>query len=119
MSRFIKLPFWFPLALVFVSWQALMPSDEVWVSTGWDKANHILAFTGLLLLLDQGYPRWSLWPSKCLLMMAYGLLLELLQGFVFDREASLLDLLADALGLMLYVAFKPLLDKTLKYWENA
>ena len=97
----------FYIALLAISWLALAPQDEVFVSTGWDKANHLLAFFVLCGLLDLSYRDLSLWRWKLPLLFVYGLSLELLQGVLPERSMSLLDLLADALGLGLYALLRP------------
>lgn len=67
------------------------------MSTGWDKANHLLAFATLGALASLGWR--SAWSWVCLL--AFGGAIELLQALTPAREASWADLGADALGLAL------------------
>ncbi len=75
-----------------------------------DKVGHILAFILLGLLAQQAFPRhrmnWILYAW----LLAYGLAIELIQYFIPERSFSLLDLAADATGLV--VAF--ILMQTLK-----
>lgn len=80
---------------------ALMPKPPETLSTGWDKANHVLAFAVLTLLADrasQSHPmhlrHWRWWA-----LLAYGVLIELLQGLTPNRQASGADVLADVLGM--------------------
>lgn len=98
----LKNPLWFPLLLLWVSYQALMPSEQVWEGVGWDKANHILAFFLLYACWDSGYRRPAM-AFKFAVLVLYGIALELLQGAGALREASQLDVLADIGGLGLYV----------------
>lgn len=67
-------------------------------TTGWDKSNHVLAFTALAFLAHKAWPgrMWRVLP--CLL--AYGALIEALQSFIPDRYAEWSDLWADGLGLL-------------------
>jgi VanZ family protein len=76
---------------------ALSPAPPPTLSTGWDKANHLLAFATLGGLASQGWR--SAWTWACLL--AFGGAIELLQALTPTREASWADLGADALGLAL------------------
>jgi VanZ family protein len=86
--------FW--LALAGVTMLALMPGDEVPVSTGWDKSNHVLAFFTLALLAGLGWPRVR-WVLPALGLIGYGVGIEAIQHLV-GREAALADVLADAIG---------------------
>lgn len=87
--------FW--LAIVGVSILAFMPGAEVPVSTGWDKSNHALAFFVLALLAVCSWPAASVW-QRCLGLLAYGVLIECVQ-YVVGRDAAMLDIFADAVGI--------------------
>lgn len=73
--------------------------------TGNDKLNHLLAFGVLAALADWSFPNpepgqgWIKWT----ILMAYALLIEAVQFFLPYREASGWDLLADGVGIGLYV----------------
>jgi VanZ family protein len=76
---------------------ALGPKAPVAIDTGWDKANHLLAFAALGWVAAQAYAsRW-----RWLALLGYGVLIELLQALTPHRYASALDVLADAAGLVL------------------
>jgi VanZ family protein len=78
---------------------ALMKPVHHMPTTGWDKANHALAFFVLALLGAAAYPRR--WRRVLLWLLAYGALIEVLQGLTGWRDAEWLDLLADGVGLAL------------------
>ena len=78
---------------------ALMPQSAHLPSTGWDKSNHLLAFTVLALLGQWAYPRRSM--SVLLGLLAFGALIEGLQSLTPDRSAEWADWFTDALGLLL------------------
>ena len=99
----------FYISLPAIAVMAVLPPQELTVGTGWDKSNHALAFFLLLALLDLGYPNASMYRRKIPGLLLYGVLLELLQAFYPDRFASLLDVLADGLGLVCYLLIRPLL----------
>ena len=67
-----------------------------------DKANHILAFYALALLVDFSYPESGFGPAKILPLLGYGLAIEIIQHFLPNRSASLFDVAADAAGLFAY-----------------
>ncbi|MFA7553255.1 MAG: VanZ family protein [Spongiibacteraceae bacterium] len=108
MSRVVGFRGLFIVTFVAVTVLALMPSDQVVVTTGWDKTNHSLAFFTLLFLLDHGFPTVNLWQRKCLLLVAYGFSIEVLQAMLPGREPSLLDVFADCVGLLAYILVRPL-----------
>ena len=86
------------LALVAILWLALRPQPG---GTDWfehaDKLRHAGAFLVLWVL-----SRRSSGAAAGLLMaglLAYGVLIEVLQGFTPNREPSAADVLADAVGI--------------------
>lgn len=74
-----------------------------------DKVGHALAFFILALLVDFSFPAWTL-RTKVLVLIAYGLSLELTQAYLPYRSCSLFDLGADAGGLALYGICRPALS---------
>lgn len=97
----------FIVALLGVSYLAVLPADGVEITLGWDKLNHLFGFFVLLALLDSSKPSMSIWPGKVLYLFAYAWLIELVQAYLPTREFSLLDIVADAAGLLLYIAIRP------------
>jgi VanZ family protein len=88
----------FALCLLAILALALMPVPDYLPSTGWDKANHALAFAVLAMLGCWSYPGRA--AAVLLGLFAYGGLIELLQALVPYRTAESLDLLADGVGLL-------------------
>ncbi|WP_432259958.1 VanZ family protein [Cupriavidus sp. TMH.W2] len=90
-----RLLFWGCAAAVLVL--SLLPPSQPLPTTGWDKANHMLAFAVLGVLGRRAYAGhgWAVWLG----LLAYGGLIELLQGQTGYRDADWLDLLADCIGL--------------------
>lgn len=74
-----------------------------------DKANHIFAFYVLALLVDFSFPKDRLGFSKVFALLSYGLLIEVIQNFLPNRTSSLLDLLADGVGIASYGFSLPIL----------
>lgn len=87
----------FALCLVVGLVLALVPPQTV-PPTGWDKANHAMAFAVLAVLGFAAYPARTV--GVLLGLLAYGALIELLQGLTAYRSAEALDVLADTVGLV-------------------
>ena len=97
----------FMLTLLIVTALAVWQTDDLVITTGWDKSNHVLAFFTLLLLADAGWPDSRLFPHKVGGLLCYGLLIEVWQSYLPMRSCSLWDLLADALGMGFYLLLRP------------
>src|SRR3989344_2653643 len=74
-----------------------------------DKANHILAFYVLALLIDFSFPNREFGLAKVSVLLGYGLAIEFIQYFLPYRSASLFDVAADAVGLLVYWVSLPVL----------
>jgi VanZ family protein len=91
--------------LVAVAWLAFTPAPPPQADTGWDKANHALAFAVLALVAECGW-----WPHPqrsrrvALGLLAYGALIELVQSRIPERSGEWADWLADAIGIALALA---------------
>lgn len=89
--------FW--LCVLAVLALALLKPSHFMPSTGWDKANHALAFGAMTLLGAVAYPA-RLW-RLLLALLAYGVLIEILQGLTGYRDSDWHDVIADGAGLLL------------------
>ena len=89
--------FWLCVLVVLVL--ALLPVATHLPSTGWDKANHALAFGVMTVLGRWAYPRST--AALVLGLLAYGGLIEALQALTPDRSSEWVDWLADCIGLAL------------------
>jgi VanZ family protein len=92
----------FTLTLAVVSGLAFTSSSPEISSWFSDKFNHALAFFVLALLLEQTREAMPFWRGLILPLVAYGLLIEIVQGQLGYREMSLLDVAADCIGLLIY-----------------
>ena len=72
------------------------------IDTGWDKANHFIAFFTLSLLLNRASSTLSKRIRNMLSLILFGLLIEVLQYFISYRSASLRDVMADGIGIMVF-----------------
>lgn len=83
-----------------ICWLAFDPAPPRGVDTGWDKANHALAFAAVGAAARLAFPA-ARTPSLVAGGMAYGAFIEIVQSQVPGRSAEWADLLADAVGLAL------------------
>ncbi|WP_227545970.1 VanZ family protein [Marinobacter fonticola] len=85
-------------SMALILWLSTAELTHPVATSTWDKANHTLAFIELMLLARLGWPRLPVLHSG-LLILAFGALIELIQAPIPYRSASLLDLVADAIGI--------------------
>lgn len=100
-SQAIPLLAWrlaFGLCMLAILVLALMPTDVPIPSTGWDKSNHLLAFFVMALLGLRAYPGRTM--AVLTGLVAYGVLIEVLQSFTPNRSADWQDIVADSVGLV-------------------
>ena len=105
----IRAAFWVATLSVLVL--SLLPTSTPLPSTGWDKSNHVLGFAILAALGSLGYRRQGLKVSVGLL--AFGVLIEVLQAFSGYRFAEWGDLLSDMIGIALGILTAWLAGRTL------
>ena len=74
------------------------------VESIWDKANHFIAFFVLYLLLSLAYKNFKT-LKKFLLLLLFGLQIEIVQSFINGRYFSLMDIVADTIGIVLGILF--------------
>jgi VanZ family protein len=87
--------FW--AAAVVILYFALAPVRPHEPLTGWDKANHVVAFAALAV---SGLLGWGTRARAVVLgLVGYGIAIELLQLATPDHRFDLHDLAADALGI--------------------
>ena len=106
-SRFLFTPRWrrnwrllLLCLLAAVSWFAFMPSTPHDALPQIDKVRHLLAFACLALVASLGWPPAPRTTSLITVgLMAYGLLIELVQTQLPTRTGSLADWLADGVGI--------------------
>jgi len=90
------------LLLVVITWLALSPAPPKTINTGWDKANHALAFASLAFSAVWAlWQRPRQWPVLAAALLAYGVGIEIAQSFLPPREADWHDVLADGVGIAL------------------
>ena len=85
--------------LIAIENLALTPAQIKLIENSWDKANHFIAFATLYVTLHFGFCRLNL-GAKVAILLAYGIQIEIMQSFVPNRYFSLLDIVADGIGIV-------------------
>ena len=110
-----KLAFW--ICTIALSALALMPGPylpPLDIFNWWDKAQHAIGFGTLAVLAVLAYPQVSKLRIG-LLLMAVGVLIEVLQYFSGYRFGDWQDAVADAVGVLLGLVLVKLIFKRLLY----
>ena len=89
----------FFIFLIAIEYLALTPAQIKLIENSWDKANHFIAFAALYATLHFGFSRLNL-GAKVAILLAYGIQIEIVQSFVPGRYFSLLDIVADGIGIV-------------------
>jgi len=93
---------YFFITLVVIEFLATTTIHIEVVESLWDKANHFSAFFVLYILLSYAYIKLST-IQKSLLLLAFGMQIEIVQSFIDGRFFSLLDVVADSVGILIGV----------------
>ncbi len=101
----------FCITLVVVTYLATTASEFTAVSSINDKIKHFIAFLILALLLDFSFPNSRFNTDKILPLIAYGIILEVIQHYLPHRMFSFFDVGADILGLVGYGLLIPFLKR--------
>jgi VanZ family protein len=93
-----SLPFIAVLAVILFS--GLRPEPVPQIFDQQDKLHHMLGFAALMFTLRLAFPQWRvLWAI--VVSLAAALLIEIGQSMLPNRQASLGDMLANTLGVLL------------------
>lgn len=90
----------FFLNFAFIEYLALTPQHIEIIESFWDKQNHFIAFLVLYILLGLAYRDFST-AKKTTVMTLIAFQIEITQYFIPGRCFSLLDIAADAVGVVL------------------
>jgi len=91
---------WFMVAVVI--WLSLTPAPpEPPPFLAWDKANHSIAYAGLMYWFWQAFQRHWRWP---LFLFVLGVGLEVLQGLGGVRMLEPYDMIANSVGILIGLA---------------
>ena len=92
-----------------IEYLALTPQHIEILDGLWDKQNHFIAFLTLFVLLSFAYINLST-LTKVGLLLFVGFQIEATQYFVPGRFFSLLDIVADSIGIAIGMAMYRLFD---------
>ncbi len=86
------------------------------ITLGWDKLNHTVAFMTLYLLISLSFRDFINTKYKIILLLIIAVQIEMVQSFLPNREASLLDIIADMTGVMVgYILWHKIFNYKLLY----
>ncbi len=105
------------LALVSVFILTLMRTAYLPSVSANDKLVHLLAFSGLAFLADFSYHAGKLMFTKTLMLLFFGIAIEVAQYFTSWRTADWQDVVADLLGILIYWLIAPLIIK-FAFWQK-
>jgi VanZ family protein len=95
-----RISFW--LCFGLTAYLSLLPQEFLPTSINiWDKLSHSIAFAALTLSAALGWPDKNFVQFVLIPLLTFGVLIEVLQYFIPGREFSLLDMLADAIGIII------------------
>ncbi|CAA6799693.1 MAG: Unknown protein [uncultured Sulfurovum sp.] len=105
----------FFIAVIVILYKALTPSsnEPLFNFHHADKVLHALAFFVLSFLLNRSSSSIEKRMRNIISLLAFGILIEVLQSFTGYRDVSLGDILADLLGILLF----QLTYTLLKVWQ--
>lgn len=89
----------FIVILIIIEFLATATAGVESVTLGWDKLNHIAAFTVLYILVSLAFEDLNI-VYRFLLLFVFGLQIEIAQSFLPPREFSSLDVVADIVGVV-------------------
>ena len=94
----------FFITVIFVLYKALIPDagNHFLNFENADKVLHASAFFVLSFLLNRASSSMAKRVRNMLSLLAFGILIEILQSFTGYREVSAADVLADLIGILLF-----------------
>lgn len=93
----------FAINFLAIEYLALTPQHIEVMEGLWDKQNHFIAFFVLYILLSLSIPQLSTLKKSGLLLIM-GFQIEAMQYFIPGRFFSLMDIVADSIGIIIGIA---------------
>ena len=100
MSNYFK--FALLICILSIEYLATTTREIEIVSGMWDKSNHFMAFFVLYLLISFAYQHMKIF-HKILWLLAFAIQIEVVQYFIEGRFFSLMDVVADTIGMLIGV----------------
>lgn len=101
----------FYIVFLAIEYLALTTQHIKIVESFWDKQNHFIAFCTLYVLLSMAYPHFST-RLKVILLLLIGFQIEITQYFIPNRYFSLMDIVADSIGILIGMGIYRYLSQT-------
>ncbi len=95
------------MGLLAGSYLAFTPVKYEVLENIWDKLLHSAGFLALAFAADFSFPDRGFGMTKIAPLVAYGMFIEVVQHFLPYRSFELVDVVADAAGLLIYAAVLP------------
>ena len=92
------------ICLISIEYLATTTYEIKVVVYSWDKLNHFIAFFVLYILMTLAYRNMTIFFA-ILLLLLFAIQIEVVQYFIPHREFSLLDIVADFIGIVLGLFF--------------
>ena len=96
-----------------IEYLALTPQHIEVIEGFWDKQNHFIAFFVLTILLGLAYSQLTA-IKKFGLLLLMGFQIETMQYFITGRFFSLLDVVADSIGIVMGMVVLKMIDALYK-----
>ncbi len=96
-------------AVLLIFYFTMTPTEYELAQSVNDKLMHAMAFLALSLFADFSFPREKFSLIKICPIITYGILIECVQYFLPYRSFSLLDIVGDIAGVVIYVLLLPML----------
>ena len=110
----MKLKYFFTLTfiicLVAIEYLATTTMHIKPIENSWDKANHFVAFFVLFVLLKSSHFNIKT-VLVVVLLLLFGIQIEVVQYFIPMREFSTLDIIADGIGIFMGIVFLKLVTR--------
>jgi VanZ family protein len=103
----------FYICLASIEYLATTTQEIKIIEHTWDKANHFIAFMTLYILLSLAYQHLSL-ITKVLILLAFGMQIEIVQSFIPGRDLSGFDVVADSVGIVIGIVVCTLYKKYIR-----
>jgi len=100
-KKYFKFLFFATAIIIFIL--AIVNNDHIFLDSYYaDKIKHITAFFVLSLLLNRSSSNIEKRLRNMLALLLFGILIEFVQHFLPNRDASRADILADFVGIVLF-----------------
>lgn len=99
------------VTLTVITYLSTTEIDHSAIQSMNDKFNHVVAFYIVSFFVDFSFPKTKFNWLKATSIFAYGMAIEVIQSYLPFRMFSVLDLFANALGIVVFLLSGPLLKK--------